>query len=78
MKKSDNLTKIISIIDRIRPYLVSDGGNLEFVDYKDNIVYVRMLGACQHCDLLDVTLNGQIAELIKTEVPDVKDVINVE
>ena len=48
--------KIRALIDKLRPFLISDGGNLEFVSYEDNIVYVKLLGACSHCPMMDVTL----------------------
>ena len=70
-------TKIISLIDKIRPFLVSEGGNLEFVKYENNIVYVRMLGACAECNLIDFTLKNGIEELITNEIPEVKEVKNI-
>ena len=45
--------KIISIIDELRPFLINDGGNIEFVKYEDNIVYIKMMGACSNCEMLD-------------------------
>lgn len=69
--------KIISLIDKIRPFLVSEGGNLEFVKYENNIVYVRMLGACAECNLIDFTLKNGIEELITNEIPEVKEVKNI-
>ena len=38
--------KIIDVIDKIRPFLINDGGDIEFVKYEDNIVYIKMMGAC--------------------------------
>lgn len=69
--------KIITLIDKLRPFLVSDGGNLEFVEYKDNIVYVRLMGACKDCAMMDITLKDGIEELIVNEIPEVKEVRNV-
>ena len=43
---NDIESRIKVVIDKIRPFLISDGGNLEFVKYEDNIVYVRLMGAC--------------------------------
>ena len=57
---------------------MNDGGNLEFVKYENNIVYVRMLGACKDCDMMDITLKEGIEEIITSEIPEVKEVINVE
>ena len=78
MEKNDIKLKIISVIDRLRPFLVSDGGNIEFIKYEDNIVYIKLLGACKDCSLIDVTLNDGIKEIIMSEIPEVKDVLNIE
>ena len=56
----DQEEKIIEIINKLRPFLISDGGNIEFVKYEDNIVYIRMMGACANCQMLDVTLKEGI------------------
>ena len=77
-KHSDTELKIIALIDKIRPFLISDGGNLEFVKYEDNIVYVRMMGACKDCPMIDMTLKDGIEELIINEIPEVKEVINLD
>ena len=69
--------KIQEIIDKLRPFLINDGGNIEFVKYEDNIVYIRMMGACANCQMLDITLRDGIAAAIINEIPDVKDVINI-
>ncbi len=69
--------KIKEIIDKLRPFLISEGGNIEFVDYKDNIVYIRMMGACANCEMLDLTLKDGIESTIMSEIPEVKEVINV-
>lgn len=68
---------IIDTIDKIRPFLVNDGGNIEFVKYEDNIVYVRLSGACQNCELIDITLKDSVELMIKEMVPNVKEVINI-
>ncbi|CCY80142.1 fe/S-biogenesis protein NfuA [Mycoplasma sp. CAG:877] len=70
--------RIKAIIDKVRPFLISDGGNLEFVKYEDNIVYVKLTGACQDCPMLDVTLKDGIEELIINEIPEVKEVKNID
>ena len=69
--------KIKEIIDNLRPYLVSDGGNIEFVKYENNVVYIRLQGACANCDMLDITLKDGIESVIKDEIPEVTDVINI-
>lgn len=69
--------KIIEIIDKLRPFLVSDGGNIEFVKYENNIVYIRMMGACANCQMLDFTLKEGIEAAIMNEVPEVSEVVTV-
>ena len=69
--------KIKEIINKLRPYLIGDGGNVEFIKYENNIVYIKMLGACAGCALIDYTLKDGIEQAIKKEVPEVKEVINI-
>ena len=68
--------KIIEIIDKLRPFLINDGGNIEFVKYEDGYVYIRMMGACANCQMLDLTLREGIEAAIINEVPEVLGVIN--
>lgn len=68
---------IIDIIEHLRPFLMNDGGDIEFIKYEDNIVYIKMTGACANCHMLDLTLKEGIESAIKSEVPNVKEVINV-
>ena len=69
--------KIKNIINKLRPYLIGDGGDIEFVKYENNIVYIKMLGACAGCALIDYTLKDGVEQAIKEEVPEVKEVINI-
>lgn len=69
--------KIKKVIDELRPYLINDGGNIEFVKYENNIVYIKMMGACAECSMLDYTLKDGIEQAIKEEVPEVKEVVNL-
>ena len=69
--------KIIEVIDALRPYLINDGGNIEFIKYENNIAYIKMMGACSNCEMLDLTLKDGIEAAIKEEVPEVKEVISV-
>ena len=79
MKNNNDINKkITELIDKLRPFLLNDGGNLEFVKYEDNIVYVRMMGACKDCAMMDITLKEGIEEIIVSEIPEVKAVKNVD
>lgn len=77
MNEDNIVLRINSVIDKIRPFLIQDGGNLEFVKYENNIVYVRLTGACSECSMIDITLKDGIEQLITNEIPEVKEVKNV-
>lgn len=69
--------RIIAVIDKLRPFLISDGGNIEFVKFEDGICYVKMLGHCQGCPMMEVTLKDGIELAIKEEVEEVIEVRNI-
>lgn len=69
--------KIKNLIEKIRPYLINDGGDLEFIKYEDNIVYVKLKGACDGCPMMDITLKDGIEQLLVNEVSEIKEVRNV-
>lgn len=71
------INKIKENLDNIRPYLYMDGGDVEFIDYKDNIVYVKLTGACQACLFSDETIKNGLYETLKAEIPEIEGVINV-
>lgn len=78
MKNNEIVLKIISIIDRIKPFIISDGGNIEFVKYIDNIVYIKLDGACKDCMFIDTTLKDGIEEIMISEIPEIKEVRNID
>lgn len=69
--------KVIEIIDMLKPFLASEGGDIEFVKYEDGIVYIKMLGACAECMYVDDTISSSIESTIMEEIPEVKGVINL-
>ena len=66
--------EIIEVIEKIRPYMQRDGGDVEFVSYVDGIVYVNMHGACSDCLMQDDTLKLGIEALLLEEVEGVREV----
>ena len=70
--------QIKNVIHKLRPYLQRDGGDIEYVDFKDGIVYVRMLGACSDCLALDDTIKMGVEALLLEEVSGVTEVRIVE
>lgn len=69
--------QVIDVINRIRPYLNSDGGDVEFVKFENGIVYVKLVGACAGCAMQDATLKDGLEALLLEEVPGVIEVVNV-
>ena len=77
MNMSETEKKIIDVLDQLRPFLISEGGNIEFIKYQDHIVYIQMTGACSNCEMLDYTLKDVIEFALKEEIPEIKEVVNV-
>jgi Fe-S cluster biogenesis protein NfuA len=65
-------------LDKIRPFIQRDGGNVLFDSFEDGIVYVKMIGACEGCSLVNETLSSGIAVILKEEVPGVIEVLSVD
>ena len=68
------INKIKDVIEKIRPFLQNDGGDIEYVDYKDGIVYVKVLGACVDCIGLDNTIKEGVEMILMEEVSGVIEV----
>ena len=75
--KIDVITQIKEILDTLRPYLNMDGGDVEFIEYKDKIVYVKLTGACAACMFSDDTIKNGLYETLKADIPEIEGVINV-
>lgn len=67
--------QISAIIDEhVRPYIEMDGGSIEFTRFEDNVVYVRLSGACNTCPSSTVTLKGGVERQLCDRLPDVRSV----
>jgi Fe-S cluster biogenesis protein NfuA len=64
-------------IERVRPYIQSDGGDIEFVDMKDGVVSVRLHGACTGCPHAALTLKAGVERHLMEHIPEVREVVNV-
>ncbi len=70
--------RVEEIIDRIRPMIQADGGDVELVDVDDKgVVQVRLQGACVSCPMSSMTLKMGIERNLKELVPEVSEVVNV-
>ena len=70
--------KVEAIIDKIRPALQADGGNIELVDVIDGIVMVKLMGACAGCQGAQMTLKMVVEKALKEEIPEVIEVKAVQ
>jgi Fe-S cluster biogenesis protein NfuA len=66
-----------NVLNKIRPALQADGGDVELVDIDEGIVKVRLVGACHGCPMAWVTLKNGIEALLREEIPSVKRVESV-
>ncbi len=69
--------KVEKALDEIRPALQADGGNVELVEIKDGVVFLRLLGACAGCPSATVTLRMGIEKTLKERVPEIKGIESV-
>lgn len=67
----DTIKLIKETLDKVRPFIQRDGGDVEFVDFIDGIVYINMKGACEDCIMIDNTISEGIEIILQEEVPGV-------
>ena len=71
--------KVEEILNKVRPALQRDGGNVELVEVGDDgIVKVKLVGACAGCPMSTMTLKNGIERILKQEIPEVKEVVAVK
>lgn len=67
--------RVEAVLDKIRPSIQADGGDVELVEInEDNVVTVRLTGACVGCPMAQLTLKGGIERIIKHEIPEIVSV----
>jgi Fe-S cluster biogenesis protein NfuA len=69
--------QVEAALNKIRPMLQADGGDVELIDVNDGIVTVRLQGACKGCPMSQMTLKNGIEKMLKKEIPEVKSVESV-
>lgn len=67
--------QVMTLITKVRPYLQRDGGDIEIIKIEDGIVYVKMLGACDGCYAIDITLKQGIETMLLENIPGVIGVV---
>jgi Fe-S cluster biogenesis protein NfuA len=69
--------KVKAALDKIRPALQADGGDVELVEVIDGTVKVKLKGACGGCPMATITLKKGIERVLKEQIPEVKEVVSV-
>lgn len=69
--------KVDKVLEKIRPSLMADGGNVELVEVEGGVVKVRLTGACGGCPMSQMTLKMGIERLLKQELPEIQEVVAV-
>jgi Fe-S cluster biogenesis protein NfuA len=69
--------KVEAALEKIRPSLRADGGDVELVDVQDGIATVRLTGACGSCPMSTITLRMGVERVIKQEVPEIKEIVAI-
>lgn len=77
LSDKDMLEQVQEVLDKLRPFLLRDGGDCELVDIEDGIVKLRLLGACGSCPSSTITLKAGIERALLEEVPGVVEVEQV-
>ncbi|HDQ45955.1 MAG TPA: NifU family protein [bacterium] len=69
--------KVQAVLDKVRPALMADGGDVELVDVTDGVVKVRLRGACAGCPMSQMTLKAGIERAVREALPEIKSVESV-
>lgn len=77
MTEAAVLDQVQEVLDKLRPFLLRDGGDCELVDVEDGIVKLRLLGACGSCPSSTITLKAGIERALLEEVPGIIEVEQV-
>ncbi len=77
MATTDIRNNVEKALEEIRPFLVSDGGNIKLLSIEDDTVKVQLEGACSGCSVNQMTLKNGVEATIKKYAPEIKEVINV-
>ncbi|MFD0993939.1 NifU family protein [Tenacibaculum geojense] len=77
MATKETVNNVEKALEEIRPFLVSDGGNIKLLSVEDNVVKVQLEGACSGCSVNQMTLKNGVEATIKKYAPEIEEVINV-
>ena len=66
--------RVEAVLEKVRVVLKSEGGDIEFVDVRDNVLYVRLKGSCSTCQMSSLTMKNWVESSIKKEIPEITSV----
>lgn len=69
--------EVLEVLDKLRPFLQRDGGDVELIDVEDGIVKLKLMGACGSCPSSTITLKAGIERALVEEVDGVEEVVQV-
>jgi len=69
-----NEEEVAKALEEVRPHLQADGGDLELVEIRDNVVKIRLKGACAGCPMSQMTIKWGVENYLKKKVPEIKGV----
>ena len=78
MNKEALNKKVQEALNEIRPFLESDGGNIELISIIDDIVKVKLLGNCVSCSVNQMTLKNGVEMTVKKHAPEIQKVVSIE
>ena len=78
MEAQETLINVEKALEEIRPFLMSDGGNIQLLSIENNIVKVQLQGACTGCSVNQMTLKNGVEATVKKYAPQILEVINIE
>ena len=70
-------TKVEKALDKVRPFLLADGGDVQLVDIANSTAKVKLMGGCSGCAFSQMTLKNAIERIVKEEVPEIEEVVAV-
>ena len=77
MTEQETLDNVEKALNEIRPFLISDGGNINLLSIEDTTVKVQLIGACNSCSVNQMTLKNGVEATIKKYAPQILEVVNI-
>lgn len=72
------LERVEAALEKIRPFLVADGGDVKVLEITDDmVVKLELVGACESCPMSPMTMKAGVEEAIKRDIPEIKSVVAV-